>query len=504
MLKAIKSFLKRFLPPPVRAFNREVGRILTAIGNVYNQNSQLLQRQSEYRDQTREMLRAQGELLQRIDQRLKALESLPGVLDEFNREAGERFQAVENHLGELFREIGAVRMELGERNTENTAAWERHIADGATLRDELLQRLDTIEKEARSLSGKMDEERLVLEKTEGQLSDELTQQNSSIERLRREIREFDHYKKVLWNNEFERRVVAENWGDVAETDDFSEKYLKLIAGMDADSVTTVTRILSRQKRYLQEAPKQQDLFTRAEQEELRLLQENFYNDIFRVSDQLYAYKNYLLPKNVFEASVFYYRHGIDTLKTVDRVAGKAIIDVGGYVGDSVLILSELGPDKIYTFEAEPGNFALLQKTVKLNHVSNVVAENLALSDRVGELTLHMAGSGTTAIERPGIHYRGEIRVPVTTLDEYVEEHNIDIGLIKVDIEGGEPGFLAGAKRTICRQKPILLLSIYHNAHDFFELKPLIESWDLGYRFSVYKPIISSTSGETLLIAEVEN
>ena len=26
-----------------------------------------------------------------------------------------------------------------------------------------------------------------------------------------------------------------------------------------------------------------------------------------------------------------------------------------------------------------------------------------------------------------------------------------------------PGFLEGAKRTICEQKPILLLSIYHNA-----------------------------------------
>ena len=93
-------------------------------------------------------------------------------------------------------------------------------------------------------------------------------------------------------------------------------------------------------------------------------------------------------------------------------------------------------------------------------------------------------------------------MPVTTLDDYVKEHPMEIGLIKVDIEGGEPDFLAGAKKTICEQKPILLLSIYHNAHDFYELKPLLESWGVGYRFRIHKPVFVSATGETLLLAEV--
>ena len=107
----------------------------------------------------------------------------------------------------------------------------------------------------------------------------------------------------------------------------------------------------------------------------------------------------------------------------------------------------------------------------------------------------------STVVRENVEYDDTIEVPVVALDEYIAEHPMEIGLIKVDIEGAEPLFLAGAKKTICEQKPILLLSIYHNAHDFFELKPLIESWDLGYKFKIHKPVLGSISGETLLIAE---
>ena len=80
---------------------------------------------------------------------------------------------------------------------------------------------------------------------------------------------------------------------------------------------------------------------------------------------------------------------------------------------------------------------------------------------------------------------------------------MEIGLIKTDIEGAEPDFLAGAKKTICGQKPILLIGICHTAHDFFEIKPLIESWNLGYRFSIYKPALTygGAISDTVLVAE---
>lgn len=81
------------------------------------------------------------------------------------------------------------------------------------------------------------------------------------------------------------------------------------------------------------------------------------------------------------------------------------------------------------------------------------------------------------------------------------EHNLEVGFIKVDIEGFEQEFLKGAKQTITEQKPAMLISIYHQASDFFEIKPMIESWNLGYSFKIIKPIDHSIVDECALFCE---
>ena len=344
-----------------------------------------------------------------------------------------------------------------------------------------------------------------LDQVDKALGQSMNAQKTSGDLLSKQIKSLEQEipnKTIYWSNEFERGVVRGNWGDTSKDPDFREKYLKLISGLDPESAEIITRIILRQHKYLNNDAKSLDLFTRAEQEQLRLLKEEFNDQILRIDDDLYAYKNYLLPIHHFESSVFYYKHGLAQVDTLDKVKGKAVVDVGGFIGDSVLVLSELQPKVIYTFEAVPENFALLQKTLRLNHLNNVIAENLALGAEESIITIHVGGSSSTGIDRPGLKFIEDIQVPVTTLDDYVKEHPIEIGLIKVDIEGGEPDFLAGAKKTICEQKPILLLSIYHNAHDFYELKPLLESWGVGYRFRIHKPVFVSATGETLLLAEV--
>ncbi|MDO5344181.1 MAG: hypothetical protein Q4E91_00345 [Lachnospiraceae bacterium] len=44
---------------------------------------------------------------------------------------------------------------------------------------------------------------------------------------------------------------------------------------------------------------------------------------------------------------------------------------------------------------------------------------------------------------------------------------------------------------------------YHNADDFFHIKPLPESWNVSYRFHIHKPVDKNVSREALLIAEVD-
>ena len=63
-------------------------------------------------------------------------------------------------------------------------------------------------------------------------------------------------------------------------------------------------------------------------------------------------------------------------------------------------------------------------------------------------------------------------------------------------------FLKGAKETIKAQKPAMLISIYHQPSDYFGIKPLIESWNLGYVFKIHKGVDLSLTTETALFCEV--
>ena len=73
-----------------------------------------------------------------------------------------------------------------------------------------------------------------------------------------------------------------------------------------------------------------------------------------------------------------------------------------------------------------------------------------------------------------------------------------------DSEGGEQLLLKGAVETIRTQHPILLISIYHSANDFFEIKPMIEKMCDKYTFRIIKPANSAIVIETILLAEVRD
>ena len=301
-----------------------------------------------------------------------------------------------------------------------------------------------------------------------------------------------------------RSDVISIWGGVTSQPDFANKFLRLTSGLDGKSCETVIRLLMQIERICTTKAPFLDIFSREEQEELRLLQENFFTKVMQISDDIFAWRNYLLPREYTGASVLYYRHGLHTLKAPSYVKGKAVIDAGGYIGDSALVLAELNPSAIHTFEPVPKHFALLKRTIELNRITNAVPECMALGAENSTVPMYLSGGSSTIKTNKSAKQGEYIDVTVRRLDDYVAERQIKVGLIKTDIEGAEPDLLEGAKKTICEQKPILLISIYHNPHDFFEIKPLIESWNLGYRFSIYHPTIDNPSIETLLIAEPDS
>ncbi|HCS74567.1 MAG TPA: hypothetical protein DIW17_11925 [Clostridiales bacterium] len=326
--------------------------------------------------------------------------------------------------------------------------------------------------------------------------------------LRREIKAHraESVNKQMYYNLTERNALVDSFAAVMnKSEDFEGRFLRLINGLDVDSIDIIVRILWRMQKILDGNTNGLDLFTVKEQEALQALKDDFNDRILKISDSLYYYDKYFLPCDKFDSSVFYYRYGLEYVKTIGSVRNRDVIDAGGYIGDTALILSPLTDKKVYVFEPAPENYNVILKTIEFNGLTNVVPENIALSSESGtvQFSIGERSSCDTLTERPGYHYVDRIKVEALTLDEYANRHGLDVGLIKVDIEGGERKFLQGAMKTITKFRPILLISIYHNAEDFLDIKPMLEDLNLGYTFKFFKPINNAIVVETVLIAEVD-
>lgn len=283
--------------------------------------------------------------------------------------------------------------------------------------------------------------------------------------------------------------------------DIENKYRNLIKGLDSKSKDVIDRIIFRIQEYFRTGS---PYFTMSDEERTEFLdlQKHLYSKILKLSDNVYCWNGYNLPINSFEPNVFYHKYYLSEFSNQRQIKNKCIMDVGGYVGDSALIFSKCTNKKVYTFEPTTYMYENILKTIKLNNLKNVVPIKKGLGSSITRKDIYLADAGgSTLVDRKFYENNQKETVEITTLDDFVENNNIKVGLIKVDIEGAEQEFLKGAINTIKKQKPVLLISIYHNFDDFFNIKPLIESWDLGYKFKIMKPTNGQVFTETILLAE---
>ena len=342
----------------------------------------------------------------------------------------------------------------------------------------------------------------------GEYAQSLLDAENTANTIRREMNLFKRqsYLRKLYFHPGEREALAKLFSDAMNREDSAQRFSALISGLDNESRNTVSDIIHRMGMIADGNKSLQDVYTQREQEEFVRMNDEFSSKIVKLNDNLYYYNGYYLPVNQFDSSVFFTRYGIDKLTTLDSVRNKHIIDAGGYVGDTALLFSSYTDKNIHVFEASPSNMDIIRETIRLNHLDNIVPVSKALGEKSGTATFSLGerNSCNSLVERPGYNYPDHIEVPVVTLDDYVRENNIEVGLIKVDIEGGEQLLLRGAVETIRTQHPILLISIYHSANDFFEIKPMIEKLCDKYTFRIVKPANPAIALETILLAEVRD
>ena len=135
--------------------------------------------------------------------------------------------------------------------------------------------------------------------------------------------------------------------------------------------------------------------------------------------------------------------------------GSTVIDAGAHIGTHTLSLAALaGPEgRVYAFEPQKKIYRELVHNLRLNGVSNVVPLRFALGRNAGVIEMSPTVSGNEGSTAVG---RGGDKAELRAIDSFAFDN---VSFIKIDVEGYEDEVLEGARLTIARHRPVILVEI---------------------------------------------
>ena len=171
---------------------------------------------------------------------------------------------------------------------------------------------------------------------------------------------------------------------------------------------------------------------------------------------------------------------------VDRT--KLAIDVGGNIGSYTWQLSRLAAE-VVTFEPNPHYLGRLRAL----RLRNVRLEDVALSDRTGvaPLRIPLAAGGA---EDEGMASIDDRAVPVEAVSREIDvrTRRLDdcalgpVGFVKIDVEGHEEAVLRGARLTLERHRPVVLVEIEERRNPGAVARIAADMRGLGFAGYFYK------------------
>lgn len=160
---------------------------------------------------------------------------------------------------------------------------------------------------------------------------------------------------------------------------------------------------------------------------------------------------------------------------------KASVDIGANKGVYTWLLRHRSRE-VHAFEPNPKMYRFLERLAG----DNVHVSRIALSNKNGEAILRVPGN-----KQFGFSNQGASLSKVKVSDEYesitIDARRLDdlgitdVGFIKIDVEGFEKEVLDGARETIARDRPSLLIEM-EEAHTGEPIEQAIERVEsMGYR-----------------------
>lgn len=136
-----------------------------------------------------------------------------------------------------------------------------------------------------------------------------------------------------------------------------------------------------------------------------------------------------------------------------EVAGKKVLDLGAFTGDSAISFAMRGASEIYTCEPNPNMINIIHYNIKENGLQNKVRVlHCFVGGNISKATKFYFDS-QNMVNRSSAQKLHEINsdVPTVTLDALVKKYGISNGCLKMDIEGAEYEVISATPTSTLRK-----------------------------------------------------
>ncbi len=185
----------------------------------------------------------------------------------------------------------------------------------------------------------------------------------------------------------------------------------------------------------------------------------------------------------------YWWHGAkresETMEAFRRIlrGGDTVIEAGAHIGYITMFFSRLvgATGRVVAFEPGENNLPYVRRNI-VGH-DNVRLVEKAVGDRAATMKLNiesLTGQNNSLID----HFDGlarnqraasvaaEVRavdVEVIPLDAFCAAEGLQPALVKIDVEGFEHEVLLGARETLAKHRPIVMVEVQRHAEAIFDL-----------------------------------
>lgn len=174
---------------------------------------------------------------------------------------------------------------------------------------------------------------------------------------------------------------------------------------------------------------------------------------------------------------------------VELSDAEVFVDCGAFDGDTIAsFLRRSGGrfEKIFAFEADPGNYGRLGQyilTLPPELRSRITTYPFAVAEHGGKVRFSATGTEASFVGH------GNLEVDCSSLDALLADS--DVTWIKMDIEGSEPNGVAGARTLITERSPLLAVCVYHRQDHLWRVPLMVRALSDEYRYFLRPHLLES-------------